>query len=55
MNPAAAFRPRLPRPPSHADGVLLGAHSRLVLLWQNSVEEDLFCGDELTMLQVKES
>ncbi|CAM9174754.1 unnamed protein product, partial [Laminaria digitata] len=40
-------------PRSRADGVLLGAHSRLVLLWQNSVEEDLFCADELTMLQTK--
>ncbi|CBN77794.1 hypothetical protein Esi_0069_0064 [Ectocarpus siliculosus] len=28
-------------------------HSRLVLLWQNSVEADLYCTDELTALQAK--
>lgn len=41
----------LPHSYSH-HGVLLGAHSRLVLLWQNNDEEDLFCADELTLLQV---
>ncbi|CAM9348040.1 unnamed protein product [Ectocarpus fasciculatus] len=30
-----------------------GVHSRLVLLWQNSVEADLYCTDELTALQAK--
>lgn len=32
--------------------MLLGAHSRLVLLWQNNDEADLFCKKELTTLQV---
>ncbi|CAM9580783.1 unnamed protein product, partial [Laminaria digitata] len=40
-------------PDSHTHGVLLGAHSRLVLLWQNTVEGDLFCTEELTMMQAK--
>lgn len=31
----------------------MGTHSRLVLLWQNSVEGDLYCADELTTLQAK--
>ncbi|CAM9633940.1 unnamed protein product [Ectocarpus sp. 4 AP-2014] len=30
-----------------------GVHSRLVLLWQSSVEADLYCADELTALQAK--
>lgn len=32
---------------------MMGTHSRLVLLWQNSVEGDLYCADELTKLQEK--
>eukprot|EP00903_Cladosiphon_okamuranus_P012613 g11801.t1 len=32
---------------------VMGTHARLVLLWQNSVEGDLYCADELTKLQAK--
>lgn len=42
----------LPHSYSRNHGVLLGAHSRLVLLWQNNEERDLFCADELMALQV---
>lgn len=52
--PSIHTNPRLylPQICSHSHGVLLGAHSRLVLLWQNNEEGDLFCADELTTLQV---
>lgn len=32
---------------------VMGTHSRLVLLWQNSMEGDLYCSDELTALQAR--
>lgn len=38
---------------SNNKDAVMGTHSRLVLLWQNSVEGDLYCADELTELQAK--
>lgn len=38
---------------SRTHGALLSKHSRLVLIWQNSDEGDMFCEDELVALKVQ--